>query len=80
MEQSFADLEYAAKKRFARRERFLGELKILVPWAVSCTEIEPFYPKVGQRGRQPIGLERMLRMYLAQQCLGMSDEGIEDAL
>ena len=26
------------------------------------------------------GLEVMLRMYLAQQCLGLSDEGIEDAL
>ena len=25
-------------------------------------------------------LERMLRMYVAQQCLGLSDEGIEDAL
>jgi len=80
MQQSFADLEYAAKKRLTRRDRFLGELEILVPWAALCAEIEPFYPKAGQRGRQPIGLERMLRMYLAQQCFGMSDEGIEDAL
>jgi IS5 family transposase len=80
MQQSFADLEYAAKKRLTRRDRFLGELEILVPWAALCAEIEPFYPKAGQRGRQPIGLERMLRMYLAQQCFGMTDEGIEDAL
>ena len=31
-------------------------------------------------GRPPIGLARMLRMYVAQQCFGLSDEGIEDAL
>jgi IS5 family transposase len=41
--------------------------------------IEPHYPK-GNRGRPPIGLERMLRMYIAQNCFGLSDEGIEDAL
>ena len=41
--------------------------------------IEPHYPK-GERGRPPIGLERMLRMYIAQNCFGLSDEGIEDAL
>ena len=29
--------------------------------------IEPHYPKGGKRGRPPIGLERMLRMYFAQQ-------------
>ena len=31
-------------------------------------------------GRPPLGLSRMLRMYVAQQCFGLSDEGIEDAL
>jgi IS5 family transposase len=42
--------------------------------------IEPFYPKVTGAGRPPIGLARMLRMYVAQQCFGLSDEGIEDAI
>ena len=40
----------------------------------------PHYPKGDGRSRPPIGLERMLRMYIAQQCLGLSDEGIEDAI
>ena len=40
----------------------------------------PFYPKGEGRSRPPIGLHRMLRMYIAQQCFGLSDEGIEDAL
>ncbi|MBB5370434.1 IS5 family transposase [Janthinobacterium sp. K2Li3] len=39
-----------------------------------------FYPKVDGAGRPPIGLARMLRMYVTQQCFGLSDEGIEDAI
>jgi len=27
-----------------------------------------------------MALERMLRMYVAQQCCGLSDEGFEDAI
>ena len=42
--------------------------------------IEPFYLKVEGAGRSPIGFARMLRMYVAQQCFGLSDEGIEDAV
>ena len=37
------------------------------------------YPK-GQRGRPPIGLERMLRVYFLQQWYGLADEALEDAL
>ncbi len=50
------------------------------PWAAQEAEIEPFYPRGESRGRPPIGLSRMLRMYLAQQCFRLSDEGMEDAL
>ena len=42
-------------------------------------EIEPFYPEGEGRGRPPIGVHRMLRMYIAQQCFWLSDEGLEDA-
>jgi IS5 family transposase len=31
-------------------------------------------------GRQPIGVDRMLRMYLLQQWFGLADEALEDAL
>lgn len=34
----------------------------------------------GKRGRPPIGLERMLRIYFLQQWYGLSDEALEDAL
>jgi len=80
MQRSFSDLEYAAKKKVTRRDRFLGEINAVTPWSALVAEVEPFYPKGEGRGRPPIGLERMLRMYIAQQCFGLSDEGTEDAL
>lgn len=63
---SFAQCEYAGKKKVTRRERFLGEMEQLVPWARLVAVIEPHYPK-GDRGRPPIGIERMLRIYFLQQ-------------
>ena len=80
MQASFSDLEYAAKKRVTRRDRFLREIEAVTPWLALVAEIEPFYPKGEGRGRPPIGVHRMLRMLIAQQCFGLSDEGIEDAI
>ncbi|KAI5912041.1 IS5 family transposase [Azoarcus sp. PA01] len=80
MQSSFSDLEYAAKKKLTRRDRFLAEIEAVTPWSALVAELEPHYPKGEGRGRPPIGLERMLRMYVAQQCFGLSDEGIEDAV
>lgn len=80
MQASFSDLEYAAKKRVTRRDRFLSEIEAVTPWLALVAEIEPFYPKDEGRGRPPIGAHRMLRMYIAQQCFGLSDEGIEDSI
>ncbi len=76
---SFASLEYARKKRMTRREKFLGEMERVVPWAALVALIEPHYPKSGRVGRQPIGVQRMLRMYFLQQWYSLSDEGLEDA-
>jgi hypothetical protein len=80
MQKSFSDLEYAAKKKLTRRDRFLAEIDSVMPWGKLHKLIEPFYPMVEGAGRPPIGLARMLRMYVAQQCFGLSDEGIEDAI
>ncbi len=80
MQASFSDLEYDAKKRLTRRDRFLAEIDAVTPWTLLVAALEPFYPKGEGRGRPPIGLEKMLRMYIAQQCFGFSDEAIEDAL
>ena len=80
MQSSFSELEYAAKKKVTRRDRFLTEIEAITPWVELERTVAPFYPSGRGRGRPPIGLSRMLRMYIAQQCFGLSDEGIEDAL
>ena len=80
MQSSFSELEYAAKKKVTRRDRFLSEIEAITPWVELERTVAPFYPSGSGRSRPPIGLSRMLRMYIAQQCFGLSDEGIEDAL
>ena len=80
MQRSFSELEYAAKKKVTRRDRFLAEIDVVTPWSALIAEVEPFYPKGEGRGRPPIGVERMMRMYIAQQCFGLSDDGTEDAI
>ena len=51
----------------------------IVPSAWLVARLQPLYPK-GERGRPPIGLERMLRLYFLQQWYGLADEALEDAL
>lgn len=80
MQMSFSELEYAAKKKQTRRDRFLAQIEAVTPWALLMQVIRPHYPSNEGPGRPVIGLERMLRMYIAQQCFGLSDEAIEDAL
>ena len=77
---SFAQAEYDKKKKRTRREVFLEKMEQVVPWARLIEVIEPHYPKSGRRGRPPIGLERMLRMYFVQQWYGLADEAVEDAI
>ena len=76
---SFSQAEFATKKKTTRREKFLARMEELIPWPQLLAVIEPHYPK-GERGRPPIGLERMLRVYFLQQWYGLADEALEDAL
>src|SRR5215210_4666417 len=76
---SFAEAEYAGKKKQTRRDKFLAEMERAVPWPRLVARLAPLYPK-GERGRPPIGLERMLRIYFVQQWYGLADEALEDAL
>jgi IS5 family transposase len=76
---SFTHAEFAAKKKTTRREKFLSRMEEVIPWKQLLAVIKPHYPK-GQRGRPPVGLERMLRVYFLQQWYGLADEALEDAL
>ena len=75
---SFAEAEYAGKKKQTRRDKFLAEMEQAVPWPRLVARLAPLYPK-GERGRPPIPLERMLRVYFVQQWYGLADEAVEDA-
>ena len=78
-QMSFADAEYAGKRKKTRREVFLEEMEQVVPWKVLVELIEPFYPIAGQ-GRRPYALESMLRVHLMQNWFAMSDPAMEEAL
>lgn len=66
-------------KRITKREKFLNMMNEVVPWEEWEATIRPYYPK-GERGRPPIGIATMLRVYLVQVWFNMSDEATEDAL
>ena len=76
---SFAQGEYARKKKTTRREKFLAQMEAVVPWARLVAVILPHYP-AGKRGRPPVGIERMLRLYFLAQWYALADEALEDAL
>ena len=78
-QRTFASMAWAHKGKVTRRERFLAEMDAVIPWTQLLAPIEPHYPKAGQ-GRQPLGLEKMLRIYFLQQWFNLSDPQAEDAI
>jgi transposase, IS5 family len=62
-----------------RRAMFLEEMEQVVPWRELCALVEPYYPQPG-KGRPPVGVERMLRIYFLQQWFNLSDPAVEEAL
>jgi IS5 family transposase len=78
-QRTFAGLVWQSKGKVTRRERFLAEMNAVIPWARLISLIEPYYPKKG-KGRQPLGLEKMLRIYFLQQWFDLSDPQAEDSI
>jgi transposase, IS5 family len=78
-QRTFASLAWNSKGKVTRRERFLAEMDAVIPWSRLIALIEPHYPKAGQ-GRQPLGLEKMLRIYFLQQWFNLSDPQAEDVI
>jgi len=77
---TFASLAFDRKKKRTRRERFLTDMDKVVPWASLLAALEPHYPTTGRRGRPPMPLATMLRIYFMQQWYSLSDPAMEDAL
>jgi IS5 family transposase len=72
-----AEFQRFAKK--SRREKFLEEMDAVMPWSELSAHIEPHYPK-GEKGRPPVGLSILLRLYFVQHWFALSDPAAEDAL
>ncbi|WP_223466943.1 MULTISPECIES: IS5 family transposase [unclassified Pseudomonas] len=78
-QMTFADAEYAGKRKQTRKELFLIEMDQVVPWNGLIKLIEPFHPK-GEGGRPAYPLMTMLRVHLMQNWFGYSDPAMEEAL
>jgi len=78
-QRTFSSVGFEIHSKQTRRQRFLTEMDAIVPWRKLCRLIEPHYPR-GNRGRPPIGIDRMLRIYFLQVWFNLSDPGVEDAL
>lgn len=78
-QMTFADAEYAGKRKQTRKELFLIDMDQVVPWSGLIKLIEPFYPK-GEGGRPAYPLMTMLRVHLMQNWFGYSDPAMEEAL
>ena len=78
-QETFTDMEYSFRRKKTRREEFLEIMDEIIPWDEWVSVIEPYYPQ-GKRGRPPIGIEKMLRMYLLQIWFNLSDPATADAI
>lgn len=76
---SFADIEYANRRKTTRRDKFLALMDQAVPWEQWLAVIEPFYYH-NTNGRPAVRLETILRFYLVQCWFNLSDEAAEDAV
>jgi IS5 family transposase len=76
---TFASLAWPEKGKVTRRERFLAEMDAVIPWAPAAGADRTALPKAGN-GRQPLGVEKMLRIYFLQQWFNLSDPQAEDAI
>jgi transposase, IS5 family len=79
-QRTFAGEAWSAKKKVTKREQFLAEMNAVIPWGQLTTLIAPHYPQWSGRGRRPMPLERMLRIYFLQHWFNLSDPGAEEAL
>jgi transposase, IS5 family len=76
---SFTDAEYSQRRRVTRREEFLTMMDQVIPWREWVGLVEPVYYNKA-RGRRPVPIETMLRMYLLQVWFHLSDEAVEDQI
>jgi transposase, IS5 family len=76
---TLASVAYDTKRKVTSRERFLGEMDRVIPWQPLLALLAPHHTLQG-RGRRPLTMETMLRVYFLQQWFDLSDPKAEDML
>jgi len=79
-QRSLSDSGFDKYQKKTRKQQFLEEMEVIVPWRELAAAIEPYYPKPEGAGRRPVGVERMLRIHLLQHWFNLSDPAAEEAL
>lgn len=81
-QRSFGDLGFESKRsKRTRKQQFLDEMEIAVPWGRIEARIKPHYHRARNgRGRPQMPLSSMLRIHFLQQWFGYSDPAMEEAL
>jgi len=68
-----------AQKKKRKCERFLDEMQAVIPREKLLAEIAAYYQEQ-QTGRKKKELLLMLKIHFLQQCYGLSDPGMEEAV
>ncbi len=76
---TFAEAEFASKKRKTRREVFLERMEALIPWKRLEKKIARHYA-TGSGGRPAYPLPTLLRVHCLQLFYNLSDPAMEDTL
>lgn len=82
-QKTFADISWERKEKTTRRERFLAEMTLAVPWKELESLLRPVAPRVVPSdigGRPAYSVSVMMRIYFCQSWYSLSDEAAEDAL
>lgn len=72
-------LSIAQNKKTLRCERFLNDMKKIVPWKKVCDLTRPYY-STNALGRKPMPLLMMIKIYCLQQWYQLSDPAMEEAI
>jgi transposase, IS5 family len=72
-------LSIAQAKKELKRDKFLNQMKAVIPWDKLCKVIQPFYTE-HQLGRKRKPLERMLKILCLQNWYSLSDPGVEEEI
>jgi IS5 family transposase len=77
----FSESELTTAKKQTKRERFLSEMEVVVPWQLLIELIKSHYSKTSKKsGRPPNPLATILRIHLLQQWHSLSHSAMEEAL